>query len=203
MRMTRRTHVINYLIKQKKYKKYLEIGVRTPSLNFDKINCEYKDGIDPNPVSLCKYIMTSDEFFKEISKNKKYDIIFIDGLHLCYQVLKDVNNSLKHLSIGGTIVLHDCNPISVNAQSEKFWKSKKIWNGTVWKAFAILRMTRKDLFMYVINVNQGCGVIQRGYQKLFKKTPINKLTYSFLHKNRKNLLNLYSVKQFRNKLKKG
>lgn len=202
MIIKRRTHVINYLIKQKKYKRYLEIGVRTPSLNFDNINCEYKDGVDPNPISSCKYIMTSDEFFKKIPESKKYDIIFIDGLHLCYQVLKDINNSLKHLSMKGTIVLHDCNPISMRAQFEIFKGGRK-WNGTVWKAFAILRMTRKDLFMYVIDVNEGCGVIIKGSQKLFKKIPKEKLTYVFLNENRKNLLNLYSTRQFRNKLKKG
>jgi len=201
MRITRRTHIINYLIKQNGYKSYLEIGVRTPSLNFDKINCEHKDGIDPNPLSLCKYTMTSDEFFKKISKNKMYDIIFIDGLHLCYQVLKDVNNSLEHLSIGGTIVLHDCNPISAIAQVENPLKAIKKWNGTVWKAFAILRMIRKDLTMYVVDKNQGCGVIARGSQKLFKKINKEKLTYAFLNKNRKSLLNLCSTKQFKNKNK--
>ncbi len=61
--ITRRTHVINYLINSNKYITYLEIGVRNPSFNFDSVECEFKDGVDINPESNCKYIMTSDDFF--------------------------------------------------------------------------------------------------------------------------------------------
>ena len=108
--------------------------------------------------------MTSDEFFK-IRPKKMYDIIFIDGLHLCYQTLKDINNSLDHLFFNGIIVLHDCNPLKEKYQIENFVLAKGKWNGTVWKAFAILRMNRKDLNMYVVDVDNGCGIIEKGYQK--------------------------------------
>ena len=100
-------------------------------------------------------------FFVKISKNKIYDIIFIDGLYLYEQSLRDINNSLNHLSINGSIVLHDCNPLSKESQNKKRRKLKK-WHGDVWKVFSILRMTRKDLNMYVVNVNHGCGIVQRG-----------------------------------------
>jgi len=195
MKITRRTHIINYLIKNNSYERYLEIGVRNPNLNFNKIKCKYKEGIDPNPDSCCKYVMTSDEFFKTKAMNKTYDIVFIDGLHLCDQVLKDVKNSLEHLSDNGVIVLHDCNPIKKKHQEANRGTNKK-WNGTVWKAFAILRMTMKDLDMYVVDVNQGCGVIKKGTQKLFKKVSKDELKYSFLKKNRKKLLRLCSVSNF-------
>ena len=82
-------------------------------------------------------------------------------------------------------------------------KGKGKWNGTVWKAFAILRMTRSDLNMYVVDINQGCGVIERGHQKRFPKVSENQLTYYFLKKNRRKLLNLCSIKEFRRKVKFG
>jgi len=193
----KRSHIINYLIKCNKYTKYLEIGVRDLSVNFDRINCEYKYGVDPFPVKKCEYIMTSDDFFKVIPVDEKYDIIFIDGLHLYKQVLKDVDNSLLHLSQNGTIVLHDCNPISAHLQEEKRTKKHKKWNGTVWKAFALLRMNNPNLYMFVVDIDNGCGIIRRGNQKLFKKEEKDKLTYNFLRKNRKKLLKLCSFNSFR------
>ena len=57
--------------------------------------------------------MTSDEFFDFLRTNefdRKYDVIFIDGLHKSYQVKKDILNSLQFLNPKGYIVLHDCNP---------------------------------------------------------------------------------------------
>ena len=103
MSIKKRSEVINFLILKNNYNSYLEIGIRDPSVNFYKIKCSYKDGVDP--AGKCNYPVTSDEFFDKIDKNKKYDIIFIDGLHVCEQVLKDVNNSLDHLSFNGTITL--------------------------------------------------------------------------------------------------
>jgi len=155
----RRTHVINYLIKRHKYNKYLEIGVRDPLSTFKKIKCKNKDGVDPNPIGYCKYIMTSDQFFAKEVKDKMYDIVFIDGLHLYKQVVRDIENSLKYLSSKGTIVIHDCNPSCKESQCDSLKNRPSKWNGTVWKAFAFLRMTRKDLFMYVVNTDCGCGMI--------------------------------------------
>jgi hypothetical protein len=192
-----RSQIINYLIRRYKYKTYLEIGIRNPVLNFDKVKCKYKEGIDPDPLCGAKFVMTSDDFFKTLPLFKKYDIIFIDGLHMYKQVVKDIENSLNHLSMGGTIVLHDCNPMKKERQVEKRLIHHKKWNGTVWKAFAELRINREDLFMYVVDRDEGVGIIRRGFQNLFKKTTEKKLTYDFLKKNRKNLLKLCSIKKFK------
>jgi len=193
----KRSQIINYLIKKSKYKSYLEIGIRNSIFNFDKIKCEYKEGVDPDLLCNAKYGMNSDDFFSKIPLNRKYDIVFIDGMHKCEQVLKDVKNSLDHLSDGGTIVLHDCNPMKERHQVEKRTVLHKKWNGTVWKAFALLRMSREDLFMCVIEEDEGIGVIKKGSQNLFKKILEKELTYNFLRKNRKKLLNLFPFKYFK------
>ena len=98
--------------------------------------------------------------------------------------------------------MHDCNPTSNVLQRVPKSDRKRKWNGDVWKAFAILRMTREDLNMYVVNINQGCGIVRKGKQKLFEKVKEDCLTYSFLVKKRKKLLNLVSTAQFRKKEKK-
>jgi predicted O-methyltransferase YrrM len=64
----------------------------------------------------------------------KFDIVFIDGLHISEQVVMDIQNSLDVLNPKGTIVMHDCLPINEAAQSRE--RLGDHWNGDVWKAFA-------------------------------------------------------------------
>lgn len=195
-----RTDIINFFVEKYGYNKYLEIGTRD-GINLNKIKCEIKHGVDPKPKCKITHHMTSDEFFKQIPKEEKYDIIFIDGLHLESQVQKDILNSLEHLEENGTIVVHDCNPIKEEYQREyRVQGIKRIWNGTTWKAFARLRTSKSDLEMYVINTDHGCGIIRRGSQDLFPIPDggINEIrTYDFLSSNRKRLLNLISIGEFK------
>lgn len=189
-----RWEIINRIIKRYDFKNYLEIGVCDPRWCFDRIQCENKDSVDPgvefsdNPV---KYQMTSDEFFDTIPANKKWDVIFIDGLHLAQQVIKDVYNSLKHLSPNGFILLHDVNPPNVWMQRENYSIDgfNYPWNGTVWKAFYALRITRPDLSMCCVDTDWGVGVIRRGDQIL---APADNTFYDYnqFSKNRKEYLNL-------------
>ena len=74
-----RWEIINKYIKEKKFKSYLEIGIKNKNFNFNKIECENKVGVDPDYKSKAEYILTSDNFFK-INKNK-FDCIFIDGFY--------------------------------------------------------------------------------------------------------------------------
>ena len=67
---------------------------------FNHITIE-KTGVDP--VSGGNFRGTSDEFFSQNSKN--YDCIFIDGLHVYQQVIKDILNSIKILNNNGVIIL--------------------------------------------------------------------------------------------------
>ena len=100
------------------------------------------------------------------------------------------------LSKDGYIILHDCNPPTEFHQRENYEVngSYPTWNGTTWKSYAKIRMTDESLSLYCINCDWGVGVIRRGKAKLF---PLNKnLEFEFLERNRKELLNLISVKKF-------
>jgi hypothetical protein len=166
-----RYDIINKLIKENNFKSYLEIGVRNPAYCFDLIDCETKEGVDPgiefeaNPV---KYPYESDTFFEKLESNEldkdpdfKWDIIFIDGLHVSYQVLRDIKNSLKHLSPNGFIVLHDCNPQDIFFAREDYSVNGRpaAWNGTVWKALHYLRVN-SSLDICTLNTDCGCGIIR-------------------------------------------
>jgi hypothetical protein len=194
-----RTELLNHLIAKHGYSRYLEIGVRNPKDNFRHIHAAEKDGVDP--AARCNYRMTSDDFFRQLGATpgaRPYDLVFIDGLHLADQVVRDVENSLRHLNDGGCVVLHDVNPPTENAQIETY-VPKRPWNGTVWKAWAKLRATRPDLFMGVVDIDEGCGVIRRGSQTCYVLPPAEAdqvLTYPYLVANREALLNLISVAEF-------
>lgn len=189
----KRYDIINFLIRENNYKKYLEIGVRNNKC-FNKILCEEKDGLDINEKYNCRYNMSSDIFFKTIPNDKIYDIIFIDGLHLEEQVTKDIYNSLKHLSENGTIVVHDCNPGRLASQLRE--KTVKKWNGDVWKSICKLRCKHDDLKISVVNIDNGCGIITKGKQYKINIPKDTELTYDFLNDNRKYILNLISVEKF-------
>lgn len=195
-----RTSIINHLIQKYKLENYLEIGIRDGS-NFNKIDAALKIGVDPEPSSECKgdkiMLMTSDEYFSTIQNtDTKFDIVFIDGLHLEEQVTLDISNSLKHLKEGGFVVMHDCNPPTKKHQRENYLLNGKYleWNGTTWKSYVKLRMKNPSLSMSVVNTDWGVGIIQKGSQKCYP--PLQELTYGDLQRNREYMLNLISVYEF-------
>ena len=180
-----RWDIINRLIDLYQYQSYLEIGVYNRALNYDKIKCRRKTGVDPDQKAKPDKLMTSDAFF---AQNKaKYDLIFIDGLHHSQQVVKDIDNSLSALNDNGTIVVHDCNPTSEAMQAVP--RQQGEWTGDVWKAWQHFRFNRPDLSMTVLNTDYGVGIIRKGSQSQPRQVS---LTYSDFDINRADILNLIS-----------
>jgi len=185
---SKRYDLLNLLIQTHGYKSYLEIGIQD-GICFDNVNIAKKTGVDPSANVECDHPITSNEFF-EINK-EKFDLIFVDGLHLCEQGLKDILHSLRVLNEGGAIVVHDCNPAKKEFQTRGI--TSETWNGDVWKAWVSLRMTRSDLFMQVVNIDHGCGVIKKGSQSIIDA---NDLVYENLDINRVEWLNLVEPENF-------
>lgn len=195
MNIKYRCDVINHLIRKNNYKSYLEIGVFN-GINFNHINCKNKLSVDPDFSTPASLHLTSDEFFK--INFKKFDLIFIDGLHHFDQVYRDIINSLNSLNENGTIVCHDMNPMTREIQ-ETPRKGNGFWTGDCWKAWLKLRSENENLLMRVVDVDFGCGIISSGKQeKIWLDCPAQDLDYSFLQFNRKYLLNLISVEDFIN-----
>lgn len=181
-----RTEIINHLIKKIEAESYLEIGVREPEGNFNKIECKNKIAVDPVPLAPGIMALTSDAFFKQ--NESMFDVIFIDGLHVADQVERDIINSLAVLNPGGYIICHDMNPTEELMQKVPI-ETTGAWTGDCWKAWVKLRSERDDLSMFVLNTDYGVGVIQRGYQETISLHGL-KLTYDNLVLNRENWLNL-------------
>lgn len=190
-----RTEIINHLIKKNNYTTYLEIGVQN-GRNLHAVECKHKVGVDPDLNSKATIHVTSDEFFA--SNKQKFDIIFIDGLHEAEQVLKDIENSLKALKKGGTIVCHDMNPTT--EQMQQVPRIQTEWTGDCWKAWISLRENNSKINMFVVDADYGCGVIRKDKQKklelLLTSNHYSKSFYGHFNENRKRWLNLISVEEF-------
>ena len=154
-----RTEIINNLIKIYGYESYLEIGVDNPAINFNRIICKEKTGVDPNPQARATFQLTSDQFFSRIKKS--YDIIFIDGLHTEEQAFRDIENALLRINAGGSIVCHDMNPTTKEMAAVPRIQGE--WCGDVFKAWLKFR-SMKDLTMHVLDTDYGVGIIRKGTQ---------------------------------------
>ena len=196
----KRYEIINRIIQTKNYKDYLEIGVRDGEC-FKEIRCLNKTGVDPNPTSPhTTHRQTSDDFFRSIPEETKFDIVFIDGLHLDFQVDRDIHNSLKHLREGGTIVLHDCNPPTIHHAGETPVFSPPIngeWNGTVYLSLIKLRLYNSGLDLKTVDSDWGVGILTKGISKTIDVFPTEALSWEFFNKNRELILNLISVENFK------
>jgi hypothetical protein len=126
--------LIEHLAKWIKPVNYLEIGVRHGTTynfvrNYSKtcylvdlnfLDIEYTD-------NTIKYEMSSDEFFNQIEKNLKFDLVFIDGDHSKEQVLKDFINVKDMVIDDGFIILHDTYPcdkrMTIPSHSNNCWET--------------------------------------------------------------------------------
>ncbi|MEP5613494.1 MAG: class I SAM-dependent methyltransferase [Cyclobacteriaceae bacterium] len=210
-----RTEIINFLLSfLNRDATYLEIGVRNPADNFEHIKAATKYSVDPgiefeeNPVD---FKMTSDEFFDALDKgdvltrDTKFDVLFIDGLHLAEQVDKDIENALKFLKSDGFVVLHDCNPPSEWHARETYQyidtPAGSHWNGTTWKAFLKWR-ANPAVNSCCIDSDWGVGILSKAHSIGSSLKEINTFyEYNVLDKERKKMLNLIGFAELKSILK--
>lgn len=148
-----RTDFLNELISRNGYRTYLEIGCWNDDC-FSKIAAPHKVGVDPRSGGTLR--LTSDDFFARNAE--RFDLIFIDGLHLYEQVRKDILHSLEVLEDGGTIVLHDCVPTRCIEQYDT--QVTRIWTGDVWKAMVEAR-TWEGVDAVTCLIDFGLGVLRK------------------------------------------
>ncbi len=189
------TTILQDLINRFGYKSYLELGTFHKSLNYDKINCEKKLCVDVNPMAEPDFCGTTDEFFEY--NTQTFDVVLVDALHVEEQVTKDILHSLACLKEGGTILVHDLLP--TNEQMQAVPRTCLQWTGDCWKSWVNLRKKRKDLTMFVVDVDFGCGIIQKGSQPLLMTSKA--LVYDNFVKYRDFWMNVITEKEFEQWLK--
>lgn len=183
-----RHQIINSLTKP--IHKYLEIGIEY-GYTFSNTHFLYKVGIDPLPKYISRnnqldsgkfeeiIKLTSDEYFNSINLTNDnsdndsidsddcidiYEVIFIDGMHHCENILRDFNNSMKILKKDGIIFIDDCIPLNYNEQlkiplkhyyENGILKYGEEWTGDVWKFIyhLLLNFNDKICIKYFHNIN--------------------------------------------------
>lgn len=183
----------------KKSVRYLEIGVRNPADNFDRVEADYKVGVDPMPMRADIVPMTSDGFFSATQtafKKPQFDLIFVDGLHEMYQVFRDLSYSKELLSPHGFIVAHDCDPPDANAAQYPMPKDANVWCGNTYAGFAMFRFSHPHAFC--IESDYGCGVYWHSNGS--RNPTARPKSFSDFQRLRKEAINPVSVDDFKQML---
>ena len=154
---------ISNFLKRNKTCNYLEIGC-DDNIVFNSIMlpAKFKVGIDPRKGG--NYKIKSDNFFRK--NKKKFDVIFVDGLHHYEQCQRDVINSLKFLNKNGYLFIHDLLPL--DWKMELVPRIQKRWNGDVWKVGYELSQS-KNLKFYIADMDSGVGFLKKTSNKFIYK----------------------------------
>lgn len=215
-----RTEVVHRILAANGGERYLEIGV-SRGLTFHQIECRTKIAVDPRfrfrvPASARlrrrrdpsvpgpRYFeVPSDEFFADHAAGLgPFDAVLVDGLHTADQTFRDVVHAAAQLSPAGVIVMHDCNPRSAPAAAGTLDEATTMpgytgtWNGDVFKAVVRLRATEPTLDTFVLDCDQGLGIVRRrdgagtAPALAMDVAEIDALTYDDLDRDRERLLDL-------------
>lgn len=157
-----RTDIINHVARTTAAANYLEIGVRNPADNFDKIDVYEKTGVDPAPTHHRPEIVraTSSAYFGGLVTSPAFDLVFIDGDHSFAQSYQDLKNAILNLSHGGTIILHDVLPAALAETGETKPPDGRPWSGNVWQTYLFAR-TFQAVDGFVVDCDHGVGVLRR------------------------------------------
>lgn len=183
-----KSEIINRIIKETGSHTFLEIGYGNGH-NFDKIDAEYKTGIDPELkakiLAKKKLIQSdSDKFFSD--NEKDFDTIFIDGLHHADQVRKDIINALK--CSPKVIILHDTIPPT---QAHQIVPRKQTsWTGDVWRAAVGFKQSYPDVRLETYRSDYGLTVIYPEGKKVRKHFENMEMDYEEFKANEVELLNI-------------
>ena len=178
--------LIKIIIENKNINSYCEIGV-DKSYTLNKVKKIAKiDAIGVDPFRNTDIKKSSDIFFK--TNKRKFDLIFIDGLHEFDQVLRDFENSIQSTNEDGIILIDDCLPSSYNEQLIP--RIQRKWTGDTWK---LLFLIHELNFEYIIsNCQSGIGIIKVNKSKLKYIKNLNisrfkKLDFNYFCENYKKL----------------
>lgn len=137
-------------------KAYLEVGVAL-GRTFRFLDFPRKVGVDPNfkfdyeahrRDGIDFFEMTSDDYFSDKAGSDKFDIIFLDGLHVFAQTYRDFENSIAHAHDRTVWLIDDVVPSDelsslpnrgeVRRRRREMGIESGVWHGDIYKVmFAI------------------------------------------------------------------
>lgn len=161
--------IINRLIDRFNFKSFLEYNKFDGKNFYENILCEEKEiAYQPEESYLDGHnlkrllaaaegadidrILPLDRLLTRF-KNRKFDIIFFDPIHIRPEVDLCLQKLPQLLNPGGILVVHDCNPEYIELTSVK--RRPGAWTGETFKAFALFRHFNRE---QTITVSEDFGV---------------------------------------------
>lgn len=141
------------------YENYLEVGV-AGGKTFNQLSFHSKTAVDPKfrfntsdyiNSSVQFYETASDSFFDQLTGDKKFDFIFLDGLHTYDQTYRDFCNTIVHSTDDALILIDDTLPsdrFSAIRNQDEAYRSRTMesmsasreWHGDVYKILILIRL---------------------------------------------------------------
>jgi len=181
-RSVTRPSVLRRLVNLYDAPRYLEVGV-AHGHTFDRVPASRKVAVDPqfrfdHVAAQAEHEGTeyhqvpSDTYFAEIvDPDEQFDVIYLDGLHVADQTLRDLQNALLHLQPRGVIVIDDTRPPShlaaipdlddFRAARRRLGSSANAWMGDVFKVVWFVASFMPGLDYATIENNHGQTVLWR------------------------------------------
>ena len=184
-----RIDIVNKFISARGYRSYLEIG--TSGYNSPpEVKCSRKVGVVVDTPVDGK--TASDTFFA--ANTEKFDVVFVDGLHLCEHCLRDIEGAMSALNPGGVVLVHDCLPSSPSMAGRD--RVNGAWCGDVYRAVAWY-FARSPYLCYTIDADYGVGVIDTTRMSAgaepFPHASMAELTYDEFVRNRATLMHVLQL----------
>jgi predicted O-methyltransferase YrrM len=160
---------LDLLHKEKKPKRYFEIGVRWGEsialAQFEAVGVDPEFRIDRQIVAKTRlYRLESDRFFETVDARKLFDgkgadMSFIDGMHLAEFAYRDFINTAAICDKGAIVVFDDVLPERIEfAGRAPKWKA---WTGDVYRTLCAIKESFPSLEIAVVNIEgQGLGLIR-------------------------------------------
>ena len=171
---------------------YLEIGVDHGD-TFKRVRASRKVAVDPKfHFEFPKIVdvdapeqfheVTSDVYFGEIVKSdERFDVVFLDGLHITEQTLRDLLNAVMFIRHDGIIVIDDVIPASYHAsladvgdlyrvreflaKTDSRLESDQAWMGDVYKLAFFVQTFMQQFSYATISDNHGQTIMWRDARK--------------------------------------
>ncbi len=142
------SYIVNQIVNIES-KRYLELGIYHGH-NFNAVISRDKTSVDNQfPAD---FRGTTDDFFAQLDSDEKFDVVYIDACHQAESVVRDFNNTLKHLNPGGLILVHDLIPDTEELTAPHFC-------GDGFRVLAQILTSQRDEFtIFSLNSDYGLSV---------------------------------------------
>ena len=167
-----KARLINHLAEVHGYRHYLELCTLSTGRRYAEIDrsrletcvrlmyrCpdDFDDGL---PIDYRSSSLDIGECLKTISdEGRRFDIALVDSWHEYATSWRDLVEGFLLIREGGTLVVHDCLPPRSEIAVANYIPGE--WCGVGYQAYVDFISQRRDLAVYTVDTDYGCGSSER------------------------------------------